>query len=171
MQVAQQARPWHERITVSTRFGTLGGVRTSDLHSQIPAMYHGPVAQLLVAGTPISCSTNVGERLRHAAEAEWEEAVECLEGLDGPFAVVMWHEALRRLTIVTDILGMQPLYFHRHTGMLAWAILSSKCHAVSDDGKTGMPRPCSMAGSSRFANRRGFGEYPKRHMKPSHPSS
>jgi asparagine synthase (glutamine-hydrolysing) len=73
----------------------------------------------------------VGERLRHAAEAEWEEAVECLEGLDGPFAVVMWHEALRRLTIVTDILGMQPLYFHRHTGMFA---LASEVRALTSCG-------------------------------------
>ena len=92
MQAAQQARPWHERVTINTPFGTLGGVRTSDLHSQVPAVYDGPVARVLVAGTPISCSTDVQERLRRAADAKWDEAVECLEGLDGPFAVVMWHE-------------------------------------------------------------------------------
>jgi asparagine synthase (glutamine-hydrolysing) len=63
----------------------------------------------------------VGARLRHAVEVEWNDAVECLKGLDGPFAVVMWHDALRRLTIVTDILGMQPLYFHRQHGTFALA--------------------------------------------------
>jgi hypothetical protein len=136
MQAAQQARPWHEGVTVNTAFGTLGGVRTSDLHSQVAATYDGPVARLFIAGTPISCSTDVRERLRHAVEAEWEEAVACLKDLDGPFAVVMWHDALRRLTIVTDILGMQPLYFHRQPGMLALAsevralTSSGACHAV-----------------------------------------
>ena len=119
MQAAQQARPWHERVTADTPFGTLGGVRTSDLRSQVAPTYDGPAARLFIAGTPISCSTDVGERLRHAVEAEWEEAVACLKELDGPFAAVMWHDALRRLTIVTDILGMQPLYFHRQPGTFA----------------------------------------------------
>ena len=131
MQAAQQARPWHEPVTVNTAFGTLGGLRTSDLHSQVTATYDGPVARLFVAGTPISCSTDVRERLRHAVEAEWEEAVACLKDLDGPFAAVMWHDALRRLTIVTDILGMQPLYFHRRPGMLA---LASEVRALTSSG-------------------------------------
>jgi len=131
MQAAQQARPWHERVTADTPFGTLGGVRTSDLHSQIAATYDGPAARLFIAGTPISCSTDVGERLRHAVEAEWEEAVACLKELDGPFAAVMWHDALRRLTIVTDILGMQPLYFHRQPGTFA---LASEVRALASSG-------------------------------------
>ena len=82
-------------------------MRTSDLHSQVAATYDRRVARLFIAGTPISCSTDVGERLRHAVEAEWEEAVACLKQLDGPFAAVLWHEARRRLTIVTDVLGME----------------------------------------------------------------
>ena len=132
MQTAQQARPWHERVTFNTPFGTLGGVRTSDLHAQVTATYDGPMARLVIAGTPISCSTNVSERLRRAVEMEWEEAVACLKELDGPFAAVMWHAALRRLTIVTDILGMQPLYFHRQPGMLA---LASEVRALTSSGE------------------------------------
>jgi hypothetical protein len=131
MQAAQQARPWHEPVTVNTACGTLGGVRTSDLHSQVPAIYASPVAQLLVAGTPISTSTDVADRLRRAAEADWEAAVECLKGLDGPFAAVMWHDALRRLTVVTDILGMQPLYFHLRPGTFA---LASEVRALTSSG-------------------------------------
>jgi hypothetical protein len=131
MQAAQQVRPSHARVTVNTPFGTLGGVRTFDVHSQVPAMYDGRVARLFVAGTPISRSTNVGERLRHAVEAEWAEAVACLTGLDGPFAAVMWHDALRRLTIVTDILGMQPLYYHRQAGTFA---LASEVRALTSSG-------------------------------------
>jgi len=131
MNAAQQTRPWHERVTVNTRFGVLGGVRTSDLRSQVPATYDGPLARLFVAGTPISCSMDVRERLRHAVEADSAEAVACLEELDGPFAAVMWHEASRRLTVVTDILGMQPLYFHRQPGILA---LASEVPALTSSG-------------------------------------
>ena len=131
MQAAQAARPWHEHVTLPTPFGTLGGVRTSDLHSRVPARYDGRAARLLVAGTPVSCSTDVRDRLRRAAESDWSGAVECLTGLDGPFAIVMWHDALRRLTIVTDILGMQPLYFHRHTGLLA---IASEVRALTASG-------------------------------------
>src|SRR5262245_66005704 len=108
MQAARPARPWHEPVTVRTTCGTLGGVRTFDRHSQVAAIYDGPVAQLLVAGTPISPSTNVAERLRRAAESEWEEAVGCLEGLDGPFAAVMWHRSSSRLTLATTRRGVQP---------------------------------------------------------------
>jgi hypothetical protein len=131
MQAAQQARAWHEPLTINTPFGTLGGVRTSDRFSQVPAIYEGPVARLLVSGTPISLAADVAERLRHATGTKWEEAVECLKGLDGPFAVVMWHEGLRRLTIVTDILGMQPLYFHRQPGLFAFA---SEVRALTSSG-------------------------------------
>ena len=131
MLAAQQARPWHERVSVNTAFGTLGAVRTSDLNSRVPAMYDGRVAWLLVAGTPISCASDVGERLRHAAEADWDEAVACLKRLDGPFAIVMWHDALRRLTIVTDILGMQPLYVYRRSGTFA---LASEVRALTSCG-------------------------------------
>jgi Glutamine amidotransferase domain len=145
MQRAQQARPWHERVTVHTPHGTLGGVRTSEIYSQVPAMYHGPAAQLLVAGTPTAFSMDVRERLQHAVETEWDQGVECLKGLDGPFAAVMWHEALGRLTIVTDILGMQPLYFHRHAGMVA---VASEVRALTSSGVCG-DRP-DLAGWGAF---------------------
>ncbi len=131
MQAALQARPWHERFTVDTASGALGGVRTSDLHSQVPAVYEGRAARLLIAGTPISCSTAIAERLRRVAEADWDDAVASLTDLDGPFAAVMWHDALRRLTIVTDILGMQPLYFARRPGLLA---LASEARALTASG-------------------------------------
>ncbi|HYM25625.1 MAG TPA: hypothetical protein VEU08_20540 [Vicinamibacterales bacterium] len=131
MLAAQKARPWHECLTVDTPFGTLGGVRTSDLHSPVPARFDGAAARLLVAGTPISSSTDVRKRLQRAVESDWQEAVDCLERLDGPFAAVMWHDALRRLTVVTDILGMQPLYFHRKAGTFAFA---SEARALTSSG-------------------------------------
>ena len=105
MQAAQQARPWHECVTVNTPFGTLGGVRTSDLHSQIPAMYDGPAARLLVAGTPISCSTDVGE----ATIAALTFAAACLAvGLDAPTRALYHSQLLaayRALTVrgVADV--------------------------------------------------------------------
>lgn len=131
MLAALQTRSWHEPITVQTAFGTLGAVRTSDLHARVPAIYDGACARLLIAGTPISLTTHVAERLQRVVEVEWEEAVECLKSLDGPFAIVMWHPALRRLTIVTDILGMQPLYCHRQHGTFA---VASEVRAMTASG-------------------------------------
>jgi len=149
MLTAQQARPWHERVSISTSVGALAGVRTSDLNSRVPAMYDGAVARLLVAGTPISCSANVAERLQHAVEAEWEEAVACLEMIDGPFAAVMWHETLRRLTVVTDILGMQPLYFYRRAGMFA---LASEVRALTSAVSQPAPDPAGWGAFLSFGH-------------------
>jgi hypothetical protein len=93
---------------------------------------------------------DVRERLQRAVEAEWDEAVACLKDLDGPFAAVMWHEALRRVTVVTDILGMQPLYFHRQKGMFA---VASEVRALTSSGVCGdSPDPAGWGAFLSFGH-------------------
>jgi hypothetical protein len=150
MQAAHQARPWHESVTVAMPLGCLGGVLTSDRYSQVPAMYRGRAAHLFIAGTPIQCNADVRERLQHAVDSDWEEAVACLKGLDGPFAAVIWHDRPRRLTIVTDILGMQPLFFCRRPGLFAAA---SEVRALTSSGVCGSnPDPAGWGAFLSFGH-------------------
>jgi hypothetical protein len=128
---AQAVRTWHETVSLTTPRGTLGSVRTSDRFSRIPSVYSGPQARLLVAGVPVSLSTPVAERLQRATESDWDDALRCLTGLDGAFAAVMWHETARKLAIVTDILGMQPVYVHRRAGLVA---IASEVSALTSAG-------------------------------------
>jgi len=150
MQTAQRLRPWHEPVSITTPYGVLGGVKTSDRYSKIPAVYEGSEARLFVSGTPISFSTPVFETLRGATEQPWPAAVESLKGLEGPFAAVSWHDATRRLTVVTDILGMQPLYCHRRPGMLA---LASDAGALVASGVCGdRPDPAGWGAFLSFGH-------------------
>jgi hypothetical protein len=131
MLAAQKARSWHEPVTVSTSRGALGSVRTADRFSLVPSRYESPHAHLVVAGVPTSHDSPIADRLRRAIESEWQDAVRSLKGIDGPFAAVMWHELERKLTVVTDILGMQPLFMCRRTGRID---LASEVHALIASG-------------------------------------
>ena len=70
---------------------------------------------LAVAGTPLVRDGRVAGVLdelarRLAAGAPSAEVVERLTTLEGHFAAVLWHAGERRTSVVTDALGMQPLY-------------------------------------------------------------
>ena len=67
-------------------------------------------------------------------ESDWRDAVLTVQQIDGPFAAVMWHEPERKLTVVTDILGMQPLFMCRRPGRID---VASEVHALISAGAVG----------------------------------
>src|SRR5262245_57034873 len=111
---AQATRDAHEPVALATSCGALGGVKTSDRFSRVASEYRGRHTVILVSGVPTSTSSNgaVDARLRRAADLDFEQAVAEIEALDGAFAALVWSESARKLAIVTDILGMQPIYLH-----------------------------------------------------------
>jgi hypothetical protein len=80
---------------------------------------------------PIDVSGSLAERLRRAVDAPMAEAVPLLRGLDGVFAAMLWHAGERKLIVVTDIMGVQPLYIHRRPGTL---VLASETKAFAAGG-------------------------------------
>jgi hypothetical protein len=131
MLAAQASRAWHEPIRLTASAGALGAVRTSDRFSHVPSIYQGRCARIVVSGVPISLSAPVDERLQQAAEMDFEDAIRELQLLDGAFALVMWNEAARKLAVITDLQGMQPLYMHRRKGTVAFA---SQISALTGSG-------------------------------------
>ena len=65
---------------------------------------------LVVAGTPIARGRSLDADLARAVEEADATAVALLEALDGAYVAVLWQEREQRLSLVTDCLGMQPLY-------------------------------------------------------------
>lgn len=84
---------------------------------------------LLVSGVPMASSG----LLSSIARLDLSEASKRLSELDGAFAALFWDAAARRLAIVTDCLGMQPLYYARPTD--GGLLLSSDLKGIAASGR------------------------------------
>lgn len=88
----------------------------------IETVLTGPTGrQLWIAGLPIAPGRNLREALGAVLEGDLAATMEALTALDGAFAAFVWDPAVRRLVIVTDFLGQQPLYMRRTSGEIAFA--------------------------------------------------
>ncbi|MGD8386657.1 MAG: hypothetical protein PVG49_05925 [Desulfobacteraceae bacterium] len=65
---------------------------------------------LLVAGVPLDLHGSLDERLEHIVRGDYRRAGSELCALDGAFAALFWDAVEEKLLVVTDPLGLQPLY-------------------------------------------------------------
>jgi len=87
---------------------------------------------LLVAGVPIFPGADLEAHLDGVLELGHAEAGCALAQLEGVFAALYWDAAAARLVIVTDILGMQPLYMARSEGAL---LVASDIRGIAASGR------------------------------------
>jgi hypothetical protein len=74
---------------------------------------------LLVTGLPLDLNGLLDERLDRAVSGDSKIAAKELKELDGAFAAIHWDFAQKKLLIVSDPLGLQPLYIaHTKQGVL-----------------------------------------------------
>ncbi|NES81087.1 MAG: hypothetical protein F6K63_00385 [Moorea sp. SIO1G6] len=76
---------------------------------------------LVITGAPISLKKDLEQQLSQVVESDFDTAIKVLTELDGAFVAIYWNNSLRKLAIVTDILGMQPLYVVKLPGLLLFA--------------------------------------------------
>lgn len=146
MLCAMRSQPWHEWRAGAAGPGAIGGVTVADRFSAVPSLYESSSGnRLLVSGVPIDLSGDVADRLRRASELPLTSALAALRGLDGVFAAMLWHAGEAKLAVVTDILGVQPLYMHRKGTAL---LLATEVKAL---GATGLvPVEMDPAGWGAF---------------------
>ena len=77
---------------------------------------------LIIAGLPIIINGNLEQKLNQIVELDYQNAAEALTEFDGAFAALYWDQIAGKLIIVTDILGMQPLYRARVSGDCWWPV-------------------------------------------------
>jgi hypothetical protein len=119
---AQISRSWHTARSYTCDGGGFGYVQTSDKFSSVSlARESDDGNRLLIAGVPLVLGGALDARLNRIVSSDFSTAVRELQSLEGAFAAVLWHEAEKKLAIVTDILGMQPLYLYRGSGVLLLA--------------------------------------------------
>jgi hypothetical protein len=105
---------------ITTATGTTGNI----------SLYRTASTQniLIIAGIPIIINGNLQQKLNQIVELDYQNAAEALTDLDGAFAALYWDQRAAKLVIVTDILGMQPLYMARVSGKL---LVASEMKAIA----------------------------------------
>ena len=79
--------------------------------STIGLLRRGQSGNLLaVSGVPVDLAGDIDGRLAAVVESDHMIAARELADLDGAFAAIFWCARARKLVVVTDFLGMQPLY-------------------------------------------------------------
>ena len=76
---------------------------------------------LWIAGLPTAPGGSLNQVLDRAVQGDLSRSVETLTSVDGAFAAFLWDPTLRKLVVITDFVGLQPLYMRRTPGELAFA--------------------------------------------------
>ncbi|HET7662505.1 MAG TPA: hypothetical protein VFK31_02605, partial [Rhodanobacteraceae bacterium] len=108
------SQPISQREVSSGAIGCLG-------HAEIPEQGN----LLFFAGLPIH-----GPDIHQIVDTD--TAARCLPNYDGAFAGVFWDEQQSTLTVVTDCLGMQPLYMRNVDGELTLVSATAAMHGDPD---------------------------------------
>lgn len=114
--------------------GALGWIPTSDRFSSIPRVYRSTAGHvLLISGVPIDTSGgDLEARLSSSLEGGAQALIPGLQKLDGVFAALFWDAATQTLHVLTDFLGLQPLYtLHRPDVLL----LASEQTGIAGSGR------------------------------------
>lgn len=102
--------------------GAIACVTTSDQASAVPLLRQATNGNvLMVAGVPILLDGSLDAALQRALEGDYRQAAKVLPSLDGTYAVFFWDARNRKLVVVTDFLGLQPLYTAERDGRLLMA--------------------------------------------------
>lgn len=108
---AQTLRHDDTPAIVSVAGGAIGVLQGPEKRSTIALQRRSQSGNLLaVSGVPVDLAGSLDVRLAAVVEADHMVAARELAGLDGAFAAIFWSERARKLVVVTDFLGMQPLY-------------------------------------------------------------
>jgi len=152
MLAVQQARDWHQAQQVACESGAVGWVTTSDKFSKVSlARTGGKQGWLLIAGVPVCLHGSLENHLERAVALPFEQRLEELTRLDGAFCALIWDAEGNRLGMVTDFLGIQPLYWARPEGTL---LLGTEIKAITATGL--VPIVMDPAGWGAFL---GLGHY------------
>lgn len=129
---AQRLYPDQHDKSFAVSGGALGYVSTGDRFSSISLERQSLEGNLLmISGVPIDMDGELDRKLAKLVEGDYLEAIEILKKLDGAYVAVFWDEQNKKLAVVTDVLGLQPLYLTRQRGRL---LLASELKAFPAGG-------------------------------------
>ncbi|MCD6569667.1 MAG: hypothetical protein J7L53_03085 [Deltaproteobacteria bacterium] len=130
---AQTLLDFHESSEIlALPSGAVGCVHTSDQFSNIDLFRETHSGNwLMISGVPICRDRSLDEKLQNVVEGDYQTAAQFLPDLDGAFAAAFWDNKNQRLLVVTDFLGMQPLYIFRRNSTL---LLATEIRGITASG-------------------------------------
>jgi len=112
-------------VAAQSSEGTAPNVKVVDVpRPKVPVELErvGPQGRRLwVDGLPVVLNDSLDRLLDAAVRGDLASARRTLTSLEGAFAAFLWDPAERRLIVVNDIAGIQPLYMRRRTGGVMFA--------------------------------------------------
>jgi asparagine synthase (glutamine-hydrolysing) len=152
---AQRLRDHQRPEVFEVEDGALGWLTTFEQATAVQLARRAPSGNvLLVSGVPVNLEGSLDELLAAVLDGDYRLAARVLPTLDGAFAIVHWDASSRKLVVVTDFLGMQPLYeveagdglvlatelkgaaasagFHVAMDPLGWGMLAALGHFAED---------------------------------------
>ncbi|MBW2184957.1 MAG: hypothetical protein JRG71_00725 [Deltaproteobacteria bacterium] len=106
--------PTHETAVFPIEGGAFSSVKTSERFSSVSMLRKSDTGNLLlVSGVPLDLHGSLDERLNRIVFGGFKAAVNELKKLDGAFAAFFWDADEKKMVVVTDPLGLQPLYVSR----------------------------------------------------------
>ena len=124
--------PDQEHQTFAVDGGCIACITAGERFSAVPLLRKGKQGNLLIiTGVPISHREPLDEILAPLADQDYQVAIRALSGLEGNSAALYWDQAHKKLAVVSDFLGMQPLYIHRRPGVL---MLATELKAIGASG-------------------------------------
>lgn len=124
--------PEQQHRTFDVQGGSIACITAGERSSAVPLLRTGERGNLLViTGVPISHGRPVEEVLAPLVNQDYQQAIKAISGLEGNSAAVFWDQAHKKLAVVSDFQGMQPLYIHHRPGLL---MLASELKAIGASG-------------------------------------
>jgi len=143
---AQQLFEGQQSECYSLSGGCLGCVTSSERFSNIPLLRRSESGNLLmISGVPLDLHGSLDARLDKILSCDADQASRHLMELDGAFAALFWDAAGRNLAVVTDAMGLQPLYLLRRENLF---LLASELKAFPASGQ--VPIEMDPAGWGAF---------------------
>jgi hypothetical protein len=133
------------------RHGAMAHITTSECFSAVPLLRHDPQGNvLMISGVPIDLHGSLEQTLQTIIAADYRTAARSLSALDGAFAAVFWDNQHRRLVVVTDFLGMQPLYIVHQKELL---LLATELKGLGASGQVALePDPAGWGAFLSFGH-------------------
>jgi len=140
----------HQTWSLGDR-GAIAVVSSEATEGNVPLLRREAEGNLLVVtGVPIALTGDLDNRLEQIVDSNYEDAGRLLSELEGVFAGVFWDQSAGKLVVVTDILGMQPLYMARPEDAL---LLSTEVKGLAASGLVDIePEPASWGSLLMFGH-------------------
>ncbi|MEB2361000.1 MAG: hypothetical protein HUU41_08515 [Bryobacteraceae bacterium] len=132
--IAMQIGGLHDRTNVFKSCddrGCIGVITGPEKASNVRFLHVRGKRVLAIAGIPVSLETPLATLLNRAIKLPFDAGLRQFTSLDGSFAAILWDGETGKAGVVTDFIGLEPLYVSQVDGAL---LLATSIRAITASG-------------------------------------